>query len=145
MAAGAHRLHDALQRRTVCGHEEGTFVSGQFWYEPAVATLWWDLDLLYQSLRIKCNRLQTKWHWLEEFKDRVDVEIPVRDGELPFLVRETGRCPSASRTARTVYIGRGRGYLGSGMGCIWGRALEFQINRGRQLNILIVLPKNSQI
>ena len=78
------RLHASLQRRTVCPHDAGDFptLTEQFWYEHASATIWWDLDLLYQSERRHCNRLQKRCRWLTEFNSRaaMDIAIPVVDG-----------------------------------------------------------------
>ena len=73
------RLHDSLQRRTVGQHDNGEFPTPttQFWYEHASATIWWDLDLLYQSERTHCNRLQKKCHWLKEFNRRAAMNIVI--------------------------------------------------------------------
>jgi hypothetical protein len=84
-----HRQLDALQRRTVHGHNsDGAFLSQQFWHEPAVETIWWDLDLLCQAMRKYCNRMQKRCHWLAEFNNRAAVDIPIRHGELPFQLWE---------------------------------------------------------
>jgi len=94
--AELHRKLDALQRRTVTGLE-GVCLSEQFWYEQAVATLWWDLDLLYQSVRRLCQRSQNKWKILEDFNVRAAMDIPVRDGELQFQWRESQNEVPSSR------------------------------------------------
>ena len=87
---GSHRQHDALQRRTVCGHNsDGAFVSKQFWYEQAVETVWWDLDLLYQAMRKSCNRTQKRCHWLTEFNRRVAMDMPIINRDLPFQFWES--------------------------------------------------------
>jgi len=89
------RLHDGLQRRTVCQHDDGEFPTPtkQFWYEQSSATIWWDLDLLYQAERAHCKRLQKKCHWLKEFNNRVasEILIPEVDGAAgpPFQEWET--------------------------------------------------------
>ena len=99
-AAQQHRQLDALQRRTILdgsSHREA-FVSQQLWYEAAVGptgTVWWDLDLLYQTERRFCNRRQKKCHWMTEFKRRAAVDIETGDGDLPFQIRQThGSVPS---------------------------------------------------
>ena len=96
MAAQRHRKHDALQRRTVTGLE-GVCLSEQFWYEQAVATLWWDLDLLYQSVRRLCQWTQRKGKILAEFNVRAALDIPVGDGELQFQWRESQNEVPSSR------------------------------------------------
>ena len=69
MSANGHFLHSTLQRRTIVhGHDEaGAFPSTQFWYHGQSGTLWWDLDLLYQTLRQQCDRKQKKNEWLLSF------------------------------------------------------------------------------
>ena len=85
------RLRENLQRRTVGDHENGELLTPtkQFWYEQALNTIWWDLDLLRQSERVGCNRSQKRCHWLKEFNERVAVDIPAPDGALPFQLWES--------------------------------------------------------
>ena len=73
------RLHASLQRRTVCPHDAGDFptLTKQFWYEHASATIWWDLDLLYQAERDKCSRLQKRCHWMTEFSIRAAINMDI--------------------------------------------------------------------
>ena len=85
------RLREGLQRRTV-GHEFFTRTQ-QFWYEQACDTIWWDLNLLYQSERKDVQKLQKRCHWMTEFHSRVAVDIPVLDGALPFQLLESARGP----------------------------------------------------
>ena len=40
----------------------------------ALQTVWWDLDLLRNELRAKCNRLQKRCHWLAEFNRRAEED-----------------------------------------------------------------------
>ncbi len=82
------RVRDSLQRRTVCNDEEGC-LSQQFWCERAVATIWWDLELVYQSLRKSCNKFQREFRWIKVFNERAAVEITNEVGQPPFQVRRT--------------------------------------------------------
>jgi len=88
--AAFRRLHADLKRRSVCEHAEGALLAPtlQFWYEPSLEIIWWDLDLLYQSERQHCARLQKRCHWLIEFQARVEADIPVPDDAPPFLLKE---------------------------------------------------------
>ena len=85
---GSRRKLDATKRRTVCGQLEHLLLSVQFWYEQAVATIWWDLDLLYQSMRTIMQFGMKRNKWLIEFHERVAVDIQMADGDLPFQLWE---------------------------------------------------------
>ena len=62
------RVLDNLQRRTI---SDDKFASLQFWYEQDISQMWWDLDLLYQSVR-KGSKVKhaKKNHWLALFNAR---------------------------------------------------------------------------
>ena len=78
MPANGHFLHSTLQRRTIVhGHDEtGSFLSAQFWFHGQSGALWWDLDLLYQTVRQHCDRKQKKCGWLLSFNREVANAIP---------------------------------------------------------------------
>lgn len=78
-------LQADLQRRTVYDNDDGAFLTSQFWFQPATETLWWDLQLLMQTMRQACSKLQKKCHWLQVLNQRVSVDIP---NEPPFQIRQ---------------------------------------------------------
>ena len=84
-----NRLLDDLQRRTLVDLEGGCLPmpSRQFWYESTVRTLWWDLDLLYET-ELKFKRTgSSKSKWLGKVKKIIEVDMPAGGG-LPHFIRE---------------------------------------------------------
>ena len=77
-----------LHRRVVCGQADGAFISQQFWYDHEVRTIFWDLDLLFQTMRLKWNRMMKRNKFLKEFNNRVLVDIPIIE-DLPFQLWES--------------------------------------------------------
>ena len=69
------RRRDALERRTIFDNDNGAFLTTQFWYERDIDIIWWDLDLLFQSVRHFCKRRQKKCHWLLVFKQRIAKDL----------------------------------------------------------------------
>ena len=88
MAHMPNRLLADLQRRTLVPLSDGQCLpmpSEQFWYERAMQTVWWDLDLLYQKeLRDKSSN-QTRSKWCKTFQSRVEEYMPAG---VPYFIRE---------------------------------------------------------
>jgi len=68
-----------LQRRVVNGQDKA-LISAQFWYDEVGKTILWDLDLMFQTLRHKCDKMQKLCHWLNEFKKRAATDLAIIDG-----------------------------------------------------------------
>jgi len=68
--------HSDLQRRVVSENHHLPLISVQFWYNEVQKTLFWDLDLVFQTLRFKCDKQQKLHHWLgKAFHARVKKDL----------------------------------------------------------------------
>ena len=61
-----------LSRRTP---EESIFMSRQFWHDQTTQKVWWDLDSVYQHLRLFCGKLQKRNHWINVLKSRASQDL----------------------------------------------------------------------
>jgi len=89
----SHRRWDALKRRTVTASmDQDSFVSQQFWYEEDVAVVWWDFDLMHNSIRAafqertQCYR---KTKLMTALRERAGLDISLDNDQLPFILRES--------------------------------------------------------
>ena len=61
-----------LSRRTL---EDPVCLSWQFWYDRTTNTVWWDLNSVFQLLRLTCSKKQKHNHWLNTLKSRAEGDI----------------------------------------------------------------------
>ena len=67
-----------LSRRTP---EELICLSWQFWHDSTTQNVWWDLDSVFQHLRLFCSKKQKHNHWINVLQSRARKDI---EDEPPF-------------------------------------------------------------